>query len=334
MMSLESDAMGGYGSGRKKRYQRTDECIQIDTKALKQYLKSPGNYAGTLTYTHLPAQDFKNGQAEIGFILERYAEAQDSRAARYPVWGQITLCYTTKSSPSSEDHCTSVAMVTTPVHLGGMRWWLISPCCGSRVRVLYISKASTSLRCRECHVLNYTSQCQGYRERRITREKYLLSHFGWQWAQSEYECMPEHYFKVTPEYELKKRRSILAVEHEMLHHLLAFNRQLYKDHIHALTTLKSDEDKGMYVDFLCREHGVQYALDLVNMLKLSIQIERDAYTMSPNVFERLYTSDWFLEDSAGLDSQEDDEEEPRKIKALVARQRAVEKELQELDEAA
>src|SRR5262249_51545398 len=57
----------------------------------------------------------------------------------------------------------SVRLVTTPCHLGGVRWWFICPLsrngvgCGRRVRKLYL--CGKYFGCRHCHNLTYRS-CQ------------------------------------------------------------------------------------------------------------------------------------------------------------------------------
>ena len=57
----------------------------------------------------------------------------------------------------------SIRLVTTPCHLGGVRWWFVCPlaaggrACGRRVRKLYL--CGRYFGCRTCHRLTYrTSQ--------------------------------------------------------------------------------------------------------------------------------------------------------------------------------
>src|SRR5207253_2236084 len=55
----------------------------------------------------------------------------------------------------------SVRLVTTPCHLGGVRWWFVCPlsrggvACGRRPRKLYL--VGRYFGCRRCHGLTYTS---------------------------------------------------------------------------------------------------------------------------------------------------------------------------------
>jgi hypothetical protein len=58
--------------------------------------------------------------------------------------------------------------------------------------------------------------------------------------------------------------------------------------MHALSTLKSEDDRRLYLEHLVKEHGEGYALDLVRMVGISAQIERDARESSAEVFDRAY----------------------------------------------
>ena len=68
-----------------------------------------------------------------------------------------------------------VWLVTSPCHLGGVRWWFICPLsnngvsCGRRVGKLYLPPAGTCFGCRHCHNLSYESR----NERRHGRVAYL-----------------------------------------------------------------------------------------------------------------------------------------------------------------
>ena len=46
-------------------------------------------------------------------------------------------------------------LATTPCQFGGVRWWLKCPCCGRRVRSLYLRWSGFT--CRHCAWLTYTS---------------------------------------------------------------------------------------------------------------------------------------------------------------------------------
>ena len=59
-----------------------------------------------------------------------------------------------------------VALTSTPVHLGGHRFWFLCPGCDRRVAILYGGKR---FRCRHCLDLRYASQREGKRHRAISR---------------------------------------------------------------------------------------------------------------------------------------------------------------------
>src|SRR5947209_8455706 len=117
--------------------------------------------------------------------------------------------------------------------------------------------------CRECKDLHYQSQRSSYIEKHITYEKYLLSNYGYHWEQNEYHSLKEHYFKITPEYEYKMRKSKLEQDLHMMRLLIRFEKMMLKRHIRAMISLKSDEDKHVYLEHIVKEHGRGYALDLV-----------------------------------------------------------------------
>ena len=59
-----------------------------------------------------------------------------------------------------------VALTSTPVHLGGHRFWFLCPGCDRRIAVLY---AGARFRCRHCHDLRYASQRESAKFRAISR---------------------------------------------------------------------------------------------------------------------------------------------------------------------
>jgi hypothetical protein len=142
--------VGGFGSG--ERWQKKDvveQCCSIDTTKLKQWkLLVPGisNQAGSFQW-------FRGGQEEP-------SSSVSYRLTVGPTSGTLRLLYAMKSQNAELDY--SVRMVTTPCHLGGVRWWFICPLirnnvtCGRRVRKLYLS--GKYFGCRHCHDLTYRSR--------------------------------------------------------------------------------------------------------------------------------------------------------------------------------
>src|SRR3989442_13076596 len=120
--------MGGYGSGRTKRHELTNECISIDTMALKKHLHKPGKVGGSFTVSGLSERHFKDGKANLCCIVECYTTPQQSHGARYPVYGQVSLHYAVQSDTQPENHAIDIPLVTTTCNYGGQRWWMIAPC--------------------------------------------------------------------------------------------------------------------------------------------------------------------------------------------------------------
>lgn len=73
--------------------------------------------------------------------------------------GSLRLVYTLKGGSEAFDY--PVRLVTTPCHLGGVRWWFVCPlarggvACGRRVRKLYLQDRYFG--CRHCYGLVYSS---------------------------------------------------------------------------------------------------------------------------------------------------------------------------------
>ena len=73
-----------------------------------------------------------------------------------------------------------VQLVTTPCHLGGVRWWFICPLsrngvpCGRRVGILYRPPRADYYGCRHCYDLSYESR-NGSRRGRLDRMDHFLS---------------------------------------------------------------------------------------------------------------------------------------------------------------
>jgi hypothetical protein len=138
--------MGGYGSGQrwsKKGVVEGRYCL--DTADLKRWqLLAPGATER--------AGSFRWGRDQAG------ASVSYRLAIRGDV-GTLRLLYSMKSANADLDY--SVRLVTTPCHLGGVRWWFVCPLardgvvCGRRVRKLYLS--GRYFGCRRCHNLAYTS---------------------------------------------------------------------------------------------------------------------------------------------------------------------------------
>lgn len=141
--------MGGYGSGtRWTKKPVVEGKLTLDTADLKRLaLLTPGGVSrgGTLEWR-------RPGRAEpdssVGYVATVGAGT-----------GTFRLTYTPKGGAEALDY--PVRLVTTPCHLGGVRWWFVCPlatggvACGRRVRKLYLR--GSYFGCRHCHGLAYTS---------------------------------------------------------------------------------------------------------------------------------------------------------------------------------
>lgn len=70
-----------------------------------------------------------------------------------------------------------VWIAMTSLHFGGVRRWLVCPCCQSRRHALYIAKAA--LACRGCLRLRYGVQHENQRARLIRRADRIRARLGW-----------------------------------------------------------------------------------------------------------------------------------------------------------
>src|SRR5947209_3195821 len=198
--------MGGFGSGRRKQFHITWECCPIDTtQLLKQKLLTGKLRQGaTLTFTG-GTQDLQGKVTEtthrLHCIVERYERGKAGKFAQWEAVGQVTLLYGVRISEEDQGkHWIDLPLVVTHPNYGGQRYWFLAPCCGRRVRVVYLPTFDGRVRvlpeCRECLGLYYASQQQSYIDRHITYEKYLLSNYGYYWANWEYNWeLKEHYFR-------------------------------------------------------------------------------------------------------------------------------------------
>jgi hypothetical protein len=93
----------------------------------------------------------------------------------------IRLCYTMtdRDTGKETDFDYSVPLVTTPCHLGGVRWWFICPLtrngvhCGRRVGVLYRAPRADYYGCRHCYDLSYESRNESRHGRLACMGRYM-----------------------------------------------------------------------------------------------------------------------------------------------------------------
>jgi hypothetical protein len=260
--------MGGYGSGRTKRHDLTNEYISIDLAALHTFLSSEQH---SIVATCTETRGEQREQHQLALSITRYRSGEDDAGlfVRWDAIGHATVRY-------EESGEVQIPLVTTRPHYGGVRYWFLAPCCGRRSRVLYLTPYDgfCSVQCRVCLDLHYASQQQSVIERHITYEKYLLERYGYTWARLKYQGLSKHYFKITPEYAEKKARSELTMQLRLIRRLMSFNRLMLKDHIRAFRSLRSEADRRLYLDGL-HEWGTYHMLLILEQSKGHLYAENE-----------------------------------------------------------
>jgi len=314
--------MGGYGSGRPKMSHLTTELLAIDTMQFKKYLRTPGIAKGHLIITSgTMKDDCPDGEIPgLAYTIECVSQS-----------GTLTLEYIARSGEREQEQSACIPLVTTPCNYGGHRWWMQCPCCDTRARVVYIGSSMYPM-CRMCQDLHYQSQRSSYIERHITYEKYLLSNYGYYWAYDRYHSLKEHYFKITPEYAYKMRKSQLEQDLHLIRLYIKFEIKMLKIYLRDIASLQSDEDKHVYLEHIAKEHGQDYALDTVHLLGLSIQFERAVRTVADTSVLNQFFSDEDAPEPECVSTG--DEPESRKLKLLRSKEQAIKQEMQALEKEA
>src|SRR5579859_1742826 len=170
--------MGGYGSGRRREHRITDECIVIDATTMNRLKLFSGPMLQGREVTWLAEGQTPAPGQRLAVVVQRY----DGKAGLFSRWdaaGHMVLAYDDPDC-NQGSRCLEVPLVTTAPQYGGLRWWFLAPCCGQRVRMLYIPAPGPAglkhvylLHCRRCLDLHYASQCQPAIERHKTYERYL-----------------------------------------------------------------------------------------------------------------------------------------------------------------
>jgi hypothetical protein len=140
--------MGGFGSGERwSKKPVVESCDTIDTSDLRRWgLLAAGTCrAGSLSWRRGGAPE---PSSTVGYTL---TVGKDD--------GALRLDY--RMVASGEALAYPIRLVTSPCHLGGVRWWFHCPlsvndvACGRRVRKLYFR--GRYFGCRHCHGLAYRS---------------------------------------------------------------------------------------------------------------------------------------------------------------------------------
>ena len=150
--------MGGFGSGRRQRYQRrtTEGYLALDISVLRRRgLLQPG-CSGTIAWS-------RGG--------ERIGSATITTGIR-----SLRLTYSVgavEGSAAAVDE--SIEFRSTEMSLGGQRQWFRCPGCHHQCRILY---GGPRFRCRLCHGLSYESQFESRAQRANRRARKIRRRLG------------------------------------------------------------------------------------------------------------------------------------------------------------
>jgi hypothetical protein len=154
------------GSWHLDKKRTVEDCKSISMPFLRRngYFDSP--YAQSIVW--------KNyfGEAIAGMTVSVHTSG---------VEGYVRLMYTMTDRDTGKEtrFDYQVQLVTTPCHLGGVRWWFICPLsnngvhCGRRVGILYRAPRADYYGCRHCYDLSYESRNESRRGRLAHMGHYL-----------------------------------------------------------------------------------------------------------------------------------------------------------------
>ena len=145
--------MGGYGSTRwtyHTKAETTDACHALDVRLLaRDGALKPWN-SGTVTWSRRKRQI-----AAIGYAVRPTAESDLTLVLNYRI--------TRGDAATADEIEIPITLETTPLHLGGVRWWARCPMapnnrpCKRRIAILYLPPGERCFGCRHCHRLTYES---------------------------------------------------------------------------------------------------------------------------------------------------------------------------------
>ncbi len=330
--------MGGIGSGRTKQHETTSDYLPIDTAHLRKYGLLSGNDTrtnGKLFYTlrwKSRKEEVTEETHSLYFLVERYPPDASGEFTRWGASGHVSVGYS--YDRAMPEHVRrkpfDLPLLTSQCNYGGTRYWFLSPCCGKRVRVLYLPATTVFTAappaCRDCLGLHYASQQQSYIERHKTYERLLLANYGYTWAQWDYSKLKEHYQKITPQWQYIMQKSVAERNLELTEHLISFNRVMLRTHMYTLRSLKSADDRLTYLAHLIKEHGQSYALDLIRTTRMSEQIQKDIAGLSQDDFEQAYLKE--------AEADGEYPSEPTSLHSLIERKKEIQDELKRLKPAA
>src|SRR6266700_1361121 len=276
--------MGGLHSGRARRHTCIDDCLTIDTAWLrKQKILGKSRSSFSITWKKWTETDFTKTR-ERAYLVQAYY-----RHGEHPTLTldyRVTLAYDDYRSPQERSYTETIQLASTPCNYGGERWWFIAPCCGARVRVLYINPKRGELsrmtpQCRTCLDLHYASQMQSYIERHKTYERYLLANYGLYWASYRYDFeLKEHYLEMTPGLWALRMQSVIDWNLHLLKTVIRCDLTMYRADLANLKSLRSEEDRRVCLEHMRKKEREMNSLGLVIALQQCIAYERLVYEVN------------------------------------------------------
>lgn len=183
--------MGGYGSGRSSSRHTVEESYEIDTsyELVRRLLMGslPSGYGFRYAWT-----ERRSGEERACIHLFPEAASDTDRAEA------VAAKYRSRPPGGEwENHEQRIRVEWTPCNFGGERPWWRCPQCRSPCRVVYLTRSSSQIACRDCHDLTYQStrdrgnSCREW-ERRFSKiyEK-LTGEHGHPWRSTLYPLRPK-----------------------------------------------------------------------------------------------------------------------------------------------
>jgi len=148
--------MGGYGSGRRGGRETTADYRRLDVRELHRAgVLTPGWRGGWNWY--------RNGKKRASINIEVHELA-------------MVLRYSATTNGERKSYDYAVGLSWTGCTFGGKRPWMLCPCCGRRVAMLF---GGAVFACRHCHKLAYESQRETSGDRAIRRADAIRKRMGW-----------------------------------------------------------------------------------------------------------------------------------------------------------
>lgn len=149
--------MGGPGSGRRGGRETTDDYRRLDVRELHRAgVLTPG-WRGGWCWTRRGEK-----RAEINIEVHELA---------------MVLRYSATTNGERKSYDYAVGLVRTKCTFGGARPWMLCPCCGRRVAVLF---GGAMFACRRCRGLAYESQRETAGDRAIRRADAIRDRLKWE----------------------------------------------------------------------------------------------------------------------------------------------------------